>query len=233
MTVRPADARDVDSELASVIESGARELAVELSAAQVELLVAYLHLIQRWNATYNLTAVRELPAMASQHVVDSLSIVPSLRRCLAALSASSVLDVGSGAGLPGVVIAIADPGVDVVCVDSVGKKASFITHVAASLGLKNLKAIHSRIEAVRAPPHFDVIVSRAFASLADFVGSTRHLLQFRGHWIAMKGKIPSDELAGMSDIGVDFDSLVVRVPHLAADRCLLIGQDIRESERKL
>lgn len=218
-----------DADLGSVIAAGATQLGLDLRASQVDLLVAYVRLIDRWNATYNLTAVRDPAAMATQHVVDSLAAIPTLRTLVQG-DRPAILDVGSGAGLPGVVIAIAEPRFAVVCVDSVGKKAAFITHVAASLRLGNLAARHARVEDLTSSPRYDVIVSRAYAALADIVTSTRHLLAPGGWWLAMKGKPTDQEVAEAARLGVAFSAHVLRVPGLASERCLAMAQDSRESE---
>ena len=137
-----------------------------------------------------------------------------------------VLDVGSGAGLPGVVIAILLPETTVVCVDSVGKKAAFVTQVASTLKLRNLSSIHSRVETMTTPPTFGIIVSRAFSSLIDFVTMTRPLLAIGGWWLAMKGKVPQEEMRAATRAGVSFVVEPIRVPGLDAERCLILGQPI-------
>lgn len=223
---------ETDEDLALIIANGAARLGVDLHRGQIDQLVAYLRLIDRWNATYNLTAVRTLAAMATQHVVDCLSVIQPMRTRLA-VGERRILDVGSGAGLPGVVIAIAEREASVVCVDSVGKKAAFVTQVAATLALGNLAAIHGRVEAMKAPPAFGLIASRAFASLPDFVSSTRHLLEEGGWWMAMKGKVPLEELSLGTRSGIGFHVEQVVVPDLEAERCLIWGQIIPESERLL
>ena len=126
--------------------------------------------------------------------------------------------MGSGAGLPGVVIGIALPETEVVCVDSVGKKAAFITQAAATVGARNVAALHARVEQI-SKRKFDVLASRAFASLAEFVARTRHLLSDNGEWMAMKGRAPSDEIAALTNVAADVEPLVV--PDLAAERCVV------------
>ena len=192
-------------------------LGLQASAEQQERLAAYLDLLQRWNATYNLTAVRDRPAMLSQHLADCLAVVKPL---LSRLIAGRLLDVGSGGGLPGVVLAALVPGLDVTCVDTVGKKAAFIRQVAGQLALTNLHAAHARVEALQAPA-FDVITSRAFASLVDFTSLTAHLLAPGGVWMAMKGKRPDDELSALSAAVNVFHVEQLCVPGLDADRCLV------------
>jgi 16S rRNA (guanine527-N7)-methyltransferase len=186
----------------------------------------YLALLAQWNAAYNLTAVREPAQMRRLHLDDCMAVVESLRRHLRGRAAARVLDVGSGGGLPGVLLALAEPGWDVTCVDSVGKKAAFIRQVSADLGLPNLHAEHARVEALRAPL-FDVITARAFAALPDLVRLTRPLLANGGVWMAMKGKRPDDEIAALP---ADIEALHVEpltVPSLDADRCLVWMQERR------
>jgi 16S rRNA (guanine527-N7)-methyltransferase len=182
-------------------------------------LEAYLGLLAKWNAAYNLTAVRDPAQMRVQHLADCLAVVGPLRRRLDGRPAR-LLDVGSGGGLPGVVLALSEPDWDVTCIDPVGKKAAFIRQVAGELVLPNLHAEHARVEALKAPP-FDVITSRAFASLPDFVHLTRPLLASGGIWMAMKGKRPEDEIAALPpDIDV-FHVEPIDVPGLDAERHLI------------
>lgn len=206
------------------LEAAARALAVPLSAEQGTRLLRYLDLLQRWNRVYNLTAVREPSAMLRQHLVDCLAVLPSLRRELAAMALGgppALLDVGSGGGLPGVVLATMEPSLAVTCVDTVGKKAGFIRQVAAELALPNLRAEHARVEDLRPARPFDVVASRAFASLVDFVALTRAALAPHGRWMAMKGGVPDDELAALPpDIEV-FHVEQLSVPGLDARRCLV------------
>ena len=188
-----------------------------------ERLLAYLDLISRWNRVYNLTAVRDPAEMLVQHLLDSVAVVQPLTRALAAQkgdAAQRVLDVGSGAGLPGVVIAILRPELTVVCVDAVAKKARFIRQVATELGLRRLHAEHTRIEELKAPS-FGVVTSRAFASLVDFVTLTRQHVAPGGVWMAMKGKLPDDEIAALPvDVAVT-GTQSLAVPGLDAQRCLV------------
>ncbi|HEY1089988.1 MAG TPA: 16S rRNA (guanine(527)-N(7))-methyltransferase RsmG [Burkholderiaceae bacterium] len=206
-------------EMKPALAAAAAELGLSLSDEQFEKLLAYLGLIQKWNRVYNLTAVREPQAMLTQHLADSLSLLPALRRH-AGGGPLRLLDVGSGGGLPGVVVAICEPNIDVTCVDAVGKKATFIKQVAAELRLPNLHGEHSRVETLIAAP-FDLITSRAFASLLDFTSLTRQHLKPGAIWLAMKGQHPTDELAALpSDLDV-FHVEQLQVPGLAAQRCLI------------
>ena len=203
----------------------AASLGLSLNEAQARGLPTYVDQLVRWNATYNLTAVRERDAVWVQHIADCLAVLPALDRHLdrqIAHTAPSqrVLDVGSGGGLPGVLLALMRPALDVTCVDTVGKKAAFIRQVAGALALPNLHAAHSRVEALKLPP-FGLITSRAFASLADFTRLTRPLLAPGGVWMAMKGKTPDDEIAALpGDIDV-FHVEQLQVPGLDAERCLV------------
>jgi len=200
------------------LEDIAQQLGLALDQAAIDRLLGYLALLQRWNATYNLTAVRDPAQMLVQHLADCLAVVQPLRqRCPAA---RRILDVGSGGGLPGAVLAIVEPAWEVVCVDTVGKKAAFIRQVAAELALPKLRGEHARVEQMP-PVGYDVITSRAFASLADFVALTRRQLAEGGAWMAMKGKRPDDEVAALpSDVSV-FHVEPLAVPGLAAERCLV------------
>ncbi|MCU7374734.1 16S rRNA (guanine(527)-N(7))-methyltransferase RsmG [Paucibacter sp. O1-1] len=205
------------------LAGAAAELGLALTETQLDQLLDYLALIQKWNKVYNLTAVREPQAMLTQHLVDSLSLIPALRRH-AKGQALRMMDVGSGGGLPGVVVAICDPSIDVTCVDAVAKKATFIKQVAAEIGLPNLHGEHSRVEALDTAP-FDLITSRAFASLLDFTTLTRQHLKPGAEsgaiWLAMKGQHPAEELAALpSDLDV-FHVEQLQVPGLDAQRCLI------------
>jgi 16S rRNA (guanine527-N7)-methyltransferase len=207
------------TEHAGKLREAAAELGLAPDDATVDSLLAYLGLLQRWNATYNLTAVRDPADMLTQHLVDCLAVVAPLRRERAP-GGCRILDVGSGGGLPGVVLAIMRPEDTVTCVDTVGKKAAFIRQVALELRLRNLTAEHARVEQWRGAP-FDVVTSRAFASLSDFVHLTERHLARAGVWVAMKGKRPDDEIAALPGHIDMFHVELLTVPGLAADRCLV------------
>ncbi|MDW3713205.1 MULTISPECIES: 16S rRNA (guanine(527)-N(7))-methyltransferase RsmG [unclassified Pseudomonas] len=184
----------VTSRHADELSRGAQQLAVELSANQQELLLAYLALLIKWNKAYNLTAVRDPDEMVSRHLLDSLSVVPHV----AALG-DHWLDVGSGGGMPGIPLAILFPDRCFTLLDSNGKKTRFLTQVKLELKLANLEVIHSRVEAVQPERPFAGIISRAFSSLEDFANWTRHLGDGDTRWLAMKGVHPSDELVALPD----------------------------------
>lgn len=200
------------------LRSASGQLGLELDDTQVRQLLAYLDLIAKWNKVYNLTAVRDPDEMLVQHLFDSLSAVRPLRRQTGG-NAVRLLDVGSGGGLPGVVIAICCPEIRVDCVDTVGKKAAFIQQAAAQLTLANLRGLHDRVENLRGP--YDVICSRAFASLRDFATWSAGALAQDGVWLAMKGKRPDDELAALPSTVQVFHVEQLAVPELAAERCIV------------
>ena len=210
----------------AVLRAGLAALALNLTDAQVRSLLDYQALIGKRNKVYNLTAVREPAEMLTHHLLDSLAAVAPLQKHLLSLGSEGrepaqpkLLDVGSGAGLPGVVFAICCPALSVTCVDTVGKKAAFIKQAALSLGLTNLAGLHARVETILEP--FDVICSRAFASLSDFTAWSAKALAPGGVWMALKGKHPADELAVLPAGVSVFHVEQLVVPGLAADRCVL------------
>ena len=198
--------------------TAAGQLGVPMNAEQLACLVAYLALLQKWNKVYNLTAVRDPQEMLTHHLIDSLAAVAPLRRHAAGRPVQ-VLDVGSGGGLPGVVIAICCPEMQVHCVDTVAKKAAFIQQAAAELRLPNLRGLHARVESLPGP--YDLITSRAFASLPDFVTWSGAALASHGVWLAMKGKPPSAEIAALPPSVEVFHVEPLIVPGLNAERCLV------------
>ncbi|HEX2544202.1 MAG TPA: 16S rRNA (guanine(527)-N(7))-methyltransferase RsmG [Ramlibacter sp.] len=200
------------------LQNALEQLGLALTSAQQQKLLDYLSLIAKWNKVYNLTAVRDPDEMLVQHLFDSLAAVPPLRRQTQGRSVR-LLDVGSGAGLPGVVIAICCPEIEVDCVDTVGKKAAFIQQSAAQLQLTNLRGLHDRVENLAGP--YDLVCSRAFASLQDFVTWSQGALAGQGVWLAMKGKHPEAEIAELPPAAEVFHVEQLRVPELAADRCIV------------
>jgi 16S rRNA (guanine527-N7)-methyltransferase len=200
------------------LNATAGALGLPLNPATAARLLDYISLLQRWNAAYNLTAVRDPARMLTQHLADCMAVVPPLRRQLGGRHAD-FLDVGSGGGLPGVVIAILCPEIAVTCVDAVGKKAAFVQQVAAELGLPHLKAEHARVE--QGGGRFDVVASRAFATLAIFCRLTRSRLAPGGVWMAMKGQTPTEELKALPDRIDAFHVEPLHVPGLEAQRCLV------------
>ncbi|MBT9554278.1 MAG: 16S rRNA (guanine(527)-N(7))-methyltransferase RsmG [Hydrogenophaga sp.] len=236
--------------LKQALEAGLLELGLDLSAAQVDQLLAYQDLIAKWNKVYNLTAVRDPQEMLTHHLLDSLAAIPPLLRQTGGQPGFAagppqgetaptggsdprsggawgppirLLDVGSGGGLPGVVIAITCPQIQVHCVDTVLKKATFIQQVAASLKLPNLRGIHARVESLKAEEGggYDVVCSRAFASLVDFTVWSSSALKPGAVWMAMKGKHPADELAALPASVAVFHVEQLTVPGLEAERCIV------------
>ena len=190
-----------------------------MDATTIDRMLAYLDLLVRWNTTYNLTAVRDPDDMLTQHLVDCLAVLPPMQRMLGE-AGRRVLDVGSGGGLPGVVLAMLRPDDAVVCVDAVGKKAAFVRQVGLELRLPNLQVEHARVERLDMPG-FNVIVSRAFATLRDFTVMTKHLVASGGTWMAMKGKRPDKEMGDMPPEVAVFHVEQLAVPGLSAERCLV------------
>jgi 16S rRNA (guanine527-N7)-methyltransferase len=200
------------------LRSGVDALGLALSDAQIKHLLDYAALIQKWNKVYNLTALRDPADMLTHHLLDSLTAVAPLTRHTRGLPIQ-VLDVGSGGGLPGVVLSICLPELQVTCVDTVAKKAAFVQQVAASLKLSNLRGLHARVETLTDP--YQVICSRAFASLPDFVNWSRSALAEGGVWMAMKGKHPQGEIDALpADVKV-FHVEPLTVPGLDVERCMV------------
>jgi 16S rRNA (guanine527-N7)-methyltransferase len=207
-------------DLKLALADGISALGLSLSEEAQKQLLDYMALIQKWNKVYNLTALRDPQEILTHHLLDSLSAVgPLMHQTRPLGGAFSFLDVGSGGGLPGVVIAICCPGVNVTCVDAVSKKAAFVQQVAASLKLGNLKGLHARVETLSGP--FDVIGSRAFASLPDFVNWSSGALADGGVWMAMKGKLPEEEMSALPSMAQVFHVEQLLVPGLNAERCMI------------
>jgi 16S rRNA (guanine527-N7)-methyltransferase len=216
------------------LRAGVQTLCLVLSEAQLGQLLDYLELIQKWTKVYNLTAVRDPAEMLTHHLLDSLAVISPLLQQLAQLRASGavaaeapvrLLDVGSGAGLPGAVIAICCPQVTVHCVDTVAKKAAFIQQVAVALKLSNLRGIHARVE--KLTERYEVVSSRAFASLVDFVSWSAQALAEQGVWMGMKGKHPLDEMAALPAGVQVFHVEQLVVPGLDAERCIVWMRQVR------
>jgi 16S rRNA (guanine527-N7)-methyltransferase len=203
------------------LRAGLAALGLTLSDEQVQKLLAYQSLIGKWNQVYNLTAVRDPAEMLTHHLLDSLAAVPALQRHLVGqgVNAATLLDVGSGAGLPGVVFAICFPQLAVTCVDTVGKKAAFIKQAGLALSLPNLTGLHARVETLK-DASFDVVCSRAFASLVDFTHWSTDALAPGGVWMALKGKHPADELAALPASLEVLHTEALTVPGLDAERCV-------------
>ncbi|WP_213959017.1 MULTISPECIES: 16S rRNA (guanine(527)-N(7))-methyltransferase RsmG [unclassified Variovorax] len=201
----------------AALHAGAAALGLALTERQAHRLLAYAALILKWNKVYNLTALRDPALVLSHHLLDSMSVVEPLRR--EQPSGGKLIDVGAGAGLPGAVIAILRDDIDVSCLDAVAKKTAFVQQVAAELKLPNLHGVHARVESLAG--QYDIVSSRAFASLPDFFNGSAQLLAPGARWMAMKGKVPVDELAALPP-GVDvFHVEQLTVPSLDAERCIV------------
>ncbi|AAZ98760.1 glucose inhibited division protein [Thiobacillus denitrificans ATCC 25259] len=201
------------------LAAGVAALGLALPADATQKLLAYLALLDKWNRVYNLTAVRDAGRMVSHHLLDSLAAVPHFR-------GETVLDVGSGGGLPGIPLAIARPDLQVTLIDSVAKKTAFLLQAKAELGLANLSVVTGRVEDYRPAARFDVVTSRAFSDLREFVTLTRHLVKSGGRWLAMKGLYPHEELALLPQgvkVSADYE---LHVPGLEAHRHLIVLEPV-------
>jgi 16S rRNA (guanine527-N7)-methyltransferase len=208
--------------LAQVLSAGIAEMALAISAQQEQQLLDYLTLLFKWNAVYNLTSLRDPMQMVTHHLLDSLAAVPAFA------GARSVLDVGAGGGLPGIVLAIARPDMKVALIDTVHKKTAFLTQVKAELGLSNVTVHTARVEQLQVPHKFDVITSRAFADLSDFVNWSGQLLADGGQFIALKGVNTPSEREGLPAGWRVTDLQPLQVPGLNAERHLVF---IRKEEQ--
>ncbi len=195
----------------NILISGLKTLNLSFKPEQIEQLLAFIKLIAKWNKAYNLTAVRNNEDMARLHILDSLAILPHIE-------GKRVIDIGTGAGLPGIPLAIFLPEVEFVLLDSNAKKTRFVQQVILELKLKNVSVIHSRVEDYQPKLGFDIITTRAFTNLADMVKMTAHLLSPDGVLLAMKGLIPEAELA---EINAKTTLIPIKVPEVEAERCLV------------
>lgn len=200
--------------------SGVQELGLLLDDLEIEKMIAYLSLLSKWNSVYNLTAIRDPQEMVRQHLLDSLSAAPAFE------GAKNVLDVGAGGGLPGMMLAIVYPHIKISMIDTVSKKTAFLTQVKTELGLANVTVYTGRVEKLTVAEKFDVITSRAFSELANFINWSGHLLADGGRFIAMKGVAPAQEIerlpAGWQVTGVQ----ALHVPGLDAERHLVFVKRI-------
>jgi 16S rRNA (guanine527-N7)-methyltransferase len=203
---------------ASLLAAGVAEMGLDVSRETQEKLLQYLSLLNKWNKVYNLTAVRDPLEMVTLHLLDSLSVLPYI-------DAKNLLDVGSGGGLPGIVLAICLPSLQVTTIDTVQKKAIFMLQVKGELGLSNLKVVHARVENYQPSEKFEAIISRAFSDIALFIKLTQHLLAKNGQWLAMKGQAPHLELEGLelNSLTVKVNKIIpLKVAGLEAERHLAI-----------
>ncbi len=216
MSLTP-DAQESSESLRETLLQGLSALALRLDENQCERLLQYIELLAKWNKVYNLTAVREPSRMIGQHILDSLSVIPSLGNC------KTIIDVGTGAGLPGIPLAIANPALQVTLLDTVSKKIAFVRHAIGELSLgTHAVAVNARVEDYQPAILFDAVISRAFADIKDFVDGAGHLCKAGGRMFAMKGVYPHDEIArvpgGFSVEGV----IALTVPSVTGKRHLVV-----------
>lgn len=196
-----------------LLAKGITKMGLDVPMVMQQKLLAYLALLQKWNKVYNLTAVRDPIQMVTLHLLDSLSVLPHI-------NSKNLLDVGSGGGLPGIVLAICKPELQVTTIDTVQKKAIFMRQVKGELGLDNLTVVHARVESYQPTEKFEVIISRAFSDIALFIKLTQHLLLDKGKWLAMKGQLPHEEIKGLS---VKNNKIIpLKVAGLDAERHLVV-----------
>lgn len=200
---------------AQQLSSGIAAMQLDISADQQTQLLAYAGLLKKWNKTYNLTALRSDSLAVSHHLLDSLTLLPYIG------SAQIMLDVGSGGGQPGIPAAICRPDVQITLLDANTKKTAFLQQAVIELGLKNVRVVSGRVEAVE-NLQADLITSRAFAELADFVSWTQHLLAPNGRWAAMKGVYPHDEIARLPEFAQVVQVDALHVPQLDAERHMVV-----------
>ncbi|MFZ6751150.1 16S rRNA (guanine(527)-N(7))-methyltransferase RsmG [Undibacterium sp. Ren11W] len=203
------------AELSTMLHDGVKLLPLALSDEQMAKMIAYLALLHKWNSVYNLTSVRDPKEMVKQHLLDSLSAAHAFKH------AENILDVGSGGGLPGMILAICYPGKRISMIDTVNKKTAFLNQAKAELGLKNVTVYTGRVEALQVVEKFDVITSRAFSELCNFINWSGHLLADGGQFFAMKGVNPNEEIERMPN-GWEVSSIeVLTVPGLAVERHMI------------
>jgi 16S rRNA (guanine527-N7)-methyltransferase len=215
----------VEPHLAPILEAGMQQMGVEYSSEQRDKLLAYLQLLITWNKAYNLTAIRDPGQMIKLHLLDSLTLLPHV-------VGGRLIDVGTGAGLPGIPLAIMCPDRDFTLLDSNGKKTRFLFQARCDLGLSNLKEINSRVEEHKPKVAYDAVLSRAFTSIADMVEKCSHLLSPEGLFLAMKGKFPESEL---SEVGKDYKvdaSHTLQVPGVDGERHLIVISRNTQSQDK-
>ncbi len=202
------------------LEAGLQTMQLELPESVVERLLAYLAMLAKWNKAYNLTAVREPLEMVTKHLLDSLAVVPYL-------PGKRIIDVGTGGGLPGIPLSLVFPERNFTLLDANGKKTRFLVQARAELGLKNVTVVHERVENYRPEQPYDCVITRAFASVADILTGSRHLLADNGQMIAMKGEVPEEELTALPEGYRLVEVISLKVPGLEQEQrhLLCIGRD--------
>jgi 16S rRNA (guanine527-N7)-methyltransferase len=206
---------------AALLASGVAEMGLDVSSEQQQKLLQYLSLLHKWNKVYNLTAVREPLEMVTLHLLDSLSVLPHVK-------AKDLLDVGSGGGLPGIVLAICLPDLQVTTIDTVQKKAIFMRQVKGELALDNLTVVNERVENFHPTEKFEAIISRAFSEISLFIQLTQHLIAKNGQWLAMKGIVPHHEFerAEYERLAIKPNKIIpLKVAGLQAERHLVVFEN--------
>lgn len=207
----------IQQELHTILVSGLDALSLDLSDKQQQQLVDYVLLMDKWNKAYNLTSVRDPKQMMVKHILDSLAIVPFL-------DGDNIIDVGTGPGLPGMPLAIAFPDKSFTLLDSLGKRVRFMTQCVHTLGLTNVTPVQSRVEEHNGDTPYDIVLSRAFASLKDMLHWCQHLVDSEGKFLALKGQYPAEEIAELGDNFAVTHSVKLTVPGLEGERHLLTVQ---------
>lgn len=208
-------------DLAKQLQGGLDEMGLSLSDSQQTGMIAYLHLLDKWNQAFNLSAVRDPREMVSRHLLDSLSLLPRMRQLSAGKTHFNVLDVGTGPGLPGIPLALGLPDVDFVLLDSNGKKTRFVFQALLALGIKNVKVENARIESYQSTGQLDIVVSRAFSSLTDFALGCEHLCGADTRLLAMKGLYPTDEIRDLPAHWQPVNAWAVDLPDCEAQRHII------------
>jgi 16S rRNA (guanine527-N7)-methyltransferase len=221
----------IDRVLADSLDAGLEELSMPLERGARTALLAYVALLTKWNRTYNLTAIREPVRMITHHLLDSLAVLPSLDALVGERREVHVLDVGSGAGLPGIPIAVARPTWHVAMLEPVHKKSAFVTQAIAELGIGNAHAIAQRVEDYRPTARATLAISRAFSDLASFAEATVRHLADDGALVAMKGVHPDEELRELPPGFAVLDTIQLQVPGIDAARHLIVMRVAREQDR--
>ena len=205
----------INAQLSALLAEGLKTAAVPMSASQQEKLLRYVVLLDKWNKTYNLTAVREPERMIGLHILDSLAVLPFI-------GATRVLDVGTGGGLPGIPLAIARPDLSITMLDSLQKKTTFVRQAIGELALKNARVVCERVEQFQTQKKFNIVISRAFAELGDFVKGAAHLVEEDGRMFAMKGVYPHDEIARLPETHRVEQVIELSVPQVEGGRHLVV-----------
>lgn len=205
----------IDTSLEERIRRGLDALDVSYGEEAISKLVIYMELLAEWNKTHNLTAVDDIDEMLGVHIFDSASIKPYVK-------GATLLDVGSGAGLPGMILAILSPALDVTSVETRGKKAQFQMYASNKLNLKNFTVENTRIEDFEPKEKFAMITARAFSSIEKLVEGSKQAIAANGRWLAMKGVVPEDELKAVKKMGLKYDTYALKVPELDAQRNLIV-----------